>query len=106
MVRPPEESEDGAVTVVAEAMREQGAAYPKAGARLILAALRAAGYAVVALPPPVRPGVWSVIHDGEPEDVYIGRKGGVTLSGVETFDERDVPGIAAALLAAAVEAEK
>lgn len=71
----------------------------------VLKALEDAGFAVVKLPEPThvhsgRPA-WAVLLDGEVEDVYPGDKGGVTLSGIETFEERDIPDLAAALLAAA-----
>ncbi|SDD59957.1 hypothetical protein SAMN04488581_2631 [Mycolicibacterium neoaurum] len=66
------------------------------------------GVAVTALPEPQhRIGgspVWSVNLGGEGESVYIGPKGCVTISGYTTFDERDIPGLVPALLAAAAAA--
>ena len=74
-------------------------------AAAVLDALKVNGFAVVKLPEPAyrRNGqpVWTVNLDGEPEDVYLGDKGGIVLSGIETFEESDVPDLAAALLAAA-----
>jgi hypothetical protein len=90
--------------VVAEAFKEQGAAYPRAGARLVLAALTAAGYEIVELPKP-KPVAWPVIWDDEPEDVYAKSTGDIAVSGVATMTSDQAHTLAAALLAAAKAAE-
>lgn len=94
--------------IVATAIDAAGGRHSRYGssalADIAIEALSAAGYAVVKLPDSMyrrngKPG-WSVMLDGEPEDVYLGDKGGIVLSGIETFEENDIPDLAATLLAA------
>lgn len=97
---------DKAVEVIAEALKEQGAAYPNAGSRLVVDALKAAGIALVELP---QPGTelfdgWKVLYDGAPEEMYV-EQGKVCISGGDSFSPDNARQLGAALLAAADAAE-
>ena len=70
-----------------------------------LAALRAAGYAIVRLPEPPL----NVLIGGEPESVYVSDRldgPSITISGTVSIYADEAPALAAALLAAAGKAEK
>lgn len=101
-----------AFRAIADALREQGAHFPRVGARLILDALKAAGIELVELPEPT--GRWAEGPEWRPFPqqhivVWTGKPGStVMIQNVEPGDltPDEARGLAAALLAAANAAEE
>lgn len=98
---------DKAIEVVSEAFREQGATFPRAGARLVLAALKAAGIAVMELPESHPINVVSIDMAPERDGEHVDPELVISFNDIpkpgRLFDRRE---LAAALLAAADAAEE